>query len=44
MIIIKYIIFINYFRGNGIGAEGAIAIASNFKHLNSLVNFNLNLW
>jgi hypothetical protein len=44
MILIKFIIYINYFSENGIGAEGAIAIASNFKHLKSLVNFNLNLW
>ncbi len=30
MILIKYIKFINYFRTNDIGEEGAIAIASNF--------------
>ncbi len=30
MILIKYIIFINYFRSNDIEADGAIAIGSNF--------------
>ncbi len=30
MIIIKYIIFIIYFRSNDIGDDGAIVIGSNF--------------
>jgi hypothetical protein len=44
MILIKNIIFINYFRSNHIGHKGAEEIANNFKHLMNLVNFNLNLW
>ena len=36
-------LFINYFSNNGIGAEGAKSIASNFEHLNNLVKFDLNL-
>ena len=43
MILIKFICFINYFSGNGIKNEGAIAIASNFKFFNNLKEFDLNL-
>ena len=43
MILIKFIWFIIYFSGNGIGADGAETIASNFKFLNNLKEFDLNL-
>ncbi len=40
---ILLILFINYYRFNEIGVEGAKAIGSGFQSLKNLVKFKLNL-